>query len=973
MGSVSGAVAVVDQTVLVQTGTTWSVSQQGLAGSAPGAGSVLSAGTIFTTAAGYTALSWYTKVGNSWAVQQTTPLLGFGYAISGNVSVQVSSIGASVYERANNVWTLVQTITAPPGAAAFGSSLGVSGNTIAIGDDQAVTTVGSTFYTGLVYLWQRQANGSWVLQDPPLVEPIELPGGTQDNFAQTLAISGDLIVVGAPHSFAQTDGGFQGAIYVYTRPPNGVWGAGQQILSMNGNPDEGFGTSLAASGNTIVVGAPAANAPIPPAGAAYVITRSGTTWTQQRIQASDATAADGFGTWVGASGRTVVIGSLTNTYFYVGFADAGEACQANADCLGKNCVHGVCCSTACNGACKSCSTGTCLPIMSAPDPNGCSGSQTCDATGTCVCANPVLGGVCCSTPCAGPCKTCAPGGTCTAIANADDPAGCSGIRTCDAHGICSLKDGQSSTLAAACASGFLSDGFCCNSACNNPCDVCAASLGSSADGKCAATPAGRIASPACANGMVCDGNHVTCPGAACASDASCSPGFYCDASGSCQPERSQGSACDASAGADCKVAGCRVCATGHCTDGVCCAAAACPACEACAASLQAPKGVNGKCGPSLAGSDPHHDCVADPGYPSSCKADGKCDGLGSCRMFALPSVSCGATTCVGGMVAGLLCDGKGSCAASAGASCTPFECAGVACANTCTADSDCAAGAYCSAAHTCEGKKTVGLACTSNSECAPVGSAPGQCVDGVCCDSICGGQCQACDVSGHVGSCVRVPSGAPHGTRPDCAGVGTTCGGSCDGTSTACAFPLTGASCGSVCAGGQLTASSCDGNGNCVQTAVQACPGNLGCASPTACSVSCATDSDCIGGAVCAPDHTCTLVVGSRCLNDRTAANPSTVDSDGGVMDCAPYLCERGTGLCKNSCASVLDCVSPNVCNANNRCGPAPPKAAASSGCALGSAGSLGGGWAHVGLLGWTLLALLRRRAHRVRAGHRLR
>jgi len=53
-----------------------------------------------------------------------------------------------------------------------------------------------------------------------------------------------------------------------------------------------------------------------------------------------------------------------------------------------------------------------------------------------------------------------------------------------------------------------------------------------------------------------------------------------------------------------------------------------------------------------------------------------------------------------------------------------------------------------------------GATCGSSSECTS-----GDCVDGVCCNSACAGQCQACDVSGSVGTCTTLTSGAPHGVQ----------------------------------------------------------------------------------------------------------------------------------------------------------------------------------------------------------------
>src|SRR5215468_5674155 len=66
------------------------------------------------------------------------------------------------------------------------------------------------------------------------------------------------------------------------------------VSSLNAGADSG--KSVAISGNTAVVGAPGDNSG---AGAAYVFTRSGATWTlRTTLTASDAQAGDAFGTSV---------------------------------------------------------------------------------------------------------------------------------------------------------------------------------------------------------------------------------------------------------------------------------------------------------------------------------------------------------------------------------------------------------------------------------------------------------------------------------------------------------------------------------------------------------------------------------------------------------------------------------------------------------------------------------------------------
>ena len=117
-----------------------------------------------------------------------------------------------------------------------------------------------------------------------------------------------------------------------------------------------------------------------------------------------------------------------------------------------------------------------------------------------------------------------------------------------------------------------------------------------------------------------------------------------------------------------------------------------------------------------------------------------------------------------------------------------------------------------------------GGACTDKSQCAT-----GHCIDGVCCEDACEGQCESCNAAG---VCLAT-LGAPVGTRTACAGTGE-CADACDGNNrTACASSE-GKSCGTtVCSAGQLSRASVCTSGT--------CPSLL-----TTCTFDCGTSTSCI-------------------------------------------------------------------------------------------------------------------------------
>ena len=103
-----------------------------------------------------------------------------------------------------------------------------------------------------------------------------------DKFGFDVAIDGDTIAIGA----AVADTG--GKVYAFTRSGS-TWSQQAAFTSSDVSSEDEFGGSVSISSNTILVGAySSGGTSSAPHGAAYVFTRSGTTWSQQaKIQPSD--------------------------------------------------------------------------------------------------------------------------------------------------------------------------------------------------------------------------------------------------------------------------------------------------------------------------------------------------------------------------------------------------------------------------------------------------------------------------------------------------------------------------------------------------------------------------------------------------------------------------------------------------------------------------------------------------------------
>jgi hypothetical protein len=227
----------------------------------------------------------------------------------------------------------------------FAGSVDISGDTLVVGaqlEDSAQTTVtngpgasldNSAVSAGAVYVYVRTGN-AWAQQ-----AYIKAPNAEADDFfGVSLAISGDTLVVGSfgedssqttitNSSTASADNASPGAgaAYVFVRTSNGTWVQQAYLKAPVTDSSDSFGTSVAISGNTIVVGAEnedsnqttirndntaSADNSATRAGAAYVFVRDGSTWQQQAyLKAPNTDASDVFGKSVAISGETIVVGA----------------------------------------------------------------------------------------------------------------------------------------------------------------------------------------------------------------------------------------------------------------------------------------------------------------------------------------------------------------------------------------------------------------------------------------------------------------------------------------------------------------------------------------------------------------------------------------------------------------------------------------------------------------------------------------
>ncbi|MBN1558738.1 T9SS type A sorting domain-containing protein [candidate division KSB1 bacterium] len=203
----------------------------------------------------------------------------------------------------NNVYTQFETkITPSDGetSESFGQSVSISGDYVIVGAPYDSDNGG---LSGSAYIFKR--NGTkWIEQTKFTASD----GEASDRFGYSVAISGDYVVIGA---VGDNDKGFRsGSAYIFKRNSDS-WIEEAKLTASDGDAGDAFGVSVSINGDYTVVGALESDAKAIRSGSAYVFKREGTNWVEEaKLAADDGAFYDLFGYSVYISGDYVVVGAI---------------------------------------------------------------------------------------------------------------------------------------------------------------------------------------------------------------------------------------------------------------------------------------------------------------------------------------------------------------------------------------------------------------------------------------------------------------------------------------------------------------------------------------------------------------------------------------------------------------------------------------------------------------------------------------
>jgi FG-GAP repeat len=329
--------------VFTRSGQAWT-QQEKLAGAVGGSVALSASGNTAligeaASGGGVGAVRVFARSGPTW-IQQGGVLsgggeigkgrFGDGLALSGDGSTALiggpedgkacgtgcEGVGAVwVFTRSGSTWTQQGTKLTPPlkatraRGAAFGERVALSAD----GSTALIGSPGVRFGRGAAWVFVRTGS-SWVQQGKRLFGH---KAQGEDLFGWSVALSadGNTALVGGPGDDGSLANGL-GAAWVFTRSGSTWSEQGAKLTGIDelGDGEAGASVSLSADGNTALIGGPSDNGGFKDGiGAAWAFTRTGSTWSPDgtKLVATGEVGRGEFGTEVAVSGdgKTALIGA----------------------------------------------------------------------------------------------------------------------------------------------------------------------------------------------------------------------------------------------------------------------------------------------------------------------------------------------------------------------------------------------------------------------------------------------------------------------------------------------------------------------------------------------------------------------------------------------------------------------------------------------------------------------------------------
>ena len=240
--------------------------------------------------------SSYSRFGDAVALWGNLALVG---APKDDLGYVTDAGSVTAFVRGPGGWSYRGQLAAGDGSGSweFGNAIAIEGDTALIGAS-GYSTGPSTYNIGAVYVYTW--NGTSWIQRARLVanEPVG-----HEHFGASVALDGGTALIGTASEINAP-----GAVYVFTGSGS-TWTQRARLTVPDGEEADSFGGHVALDGGTALISASGRDLPgKTDAGMAYIFTGSGNSWTKRaELIASDAAAADRFGSSVALEGGTAVV------------------------------------------------------------------------------------------------------------------------------------------------------------------------------------------------------------------------------------------------------------------------------------------------------------------------------------------------------------------------------------------------------------------------------------------------------------------------------------------------------------------------------------------------------------------------------------------------------------------------------------------------------------------------------------------